>query len=49
LLIGFGWQLQVTHASYHGPIAFALLAIASGLWLARKRPPAAKLSPATTA
>ena len=48
LLIGFGWELQVAHASYHGPIAFALLAIASGLWLARKRPPAANLSPATT-
>ena len=49
LLIGFGWELQVAHASYHGPIAFALLAIASTLWLARQRPPAANLSPATTA
>jgi hypothetical protein len=49
LLIGFGWELQVAHASYHGPIAFALLALASGLRLARKSPPAANLSPATTA
>ena len=48
LLIGFGWELQVAHASYHGPIAFALLAIASGLRLARKSPPAANPSPATT-
>jgi hypothetical protein len=49
LLIGFGWELQVAHASYHGPVAFALLAIASGLRLARKSPPAANLSPPTTA
>ncbi len=37
LLIGFGWELQVAHASYHGPIAFGLLALASALWLWRKR------------
>jgi hypothetical protein len=49
LLIIFGWELQVAHASYHGPIAFALLAIASGMRLARKRPAAANLSRATTA
>jgi hypothetical protein len=35
LLIGFGWELQVAHASYHGPVAFTLLAIASVLRLAR--------------
>jgi hypothetical protein len=44
LLIGFGWQLQIAHASYHGPIAFALLALASGLMLARTRPQAATLA-----
>jgi hypothetical protein len=32
LLLGFGWELQVSHASPHGPIAFALL-IASALWM----------------
>ena len=36
LLIGFGWELQVAHASYHGPIAFSLLAMASALILSRK-------------
>jgi hypothetical protein len=36
LLLAFGWELQVAHASYHGPIAFALLAIASALRLSRK-------------
>jgi hypothetical protein len=39
LLIGFGWQLQVAHASYHGPIAFSLLAVASTLWLSHQRTP----------
>ena len=38
LLVGFGWELQVAHASYHGPIAFSLLAIAAALLLSRKRP-----------
>ena len=38
LLIGFGWELQVTHASFHGPVAFSLLAIASVLLLYRKDP-----------
>jgi len=32
LLVGFGWELQDSHASPHGPIAFALL-IAFGIWL----------------
>ena len=38
LLVGFGWELQVAHASYHGPIAFALLAIASVIYLYHTRP-----------
>jgi hypothetical protein len=32
LLLAFGWQLQTSHASPHGPIAFALL-IAAALWI----------------
>ena len=43
LLIGFGWELQVAHASYHGPIAFSLLAIASVLLLIRNGPLPAKI------
>ena len=35
LLIGFGWELQIAHASYHGPVAFALLALAAALHLTR--------------
>lgn len=31
LLLGFGWQLNTSHASPHGPIAFGLLIVAS-LW-----------------
>jgi hypothetical protein len=31
-LLGFGWELQVSHASPHGPIAFALLIVAAG-WI----------------
>lgn len=38
LLIGFGWELQVAHASYHGPLAFSLLAIASAFHLTRQDP-----------
>jgi len=38
LLIGFGWELQVAHASYHGPLAFSLLAIAAALHLSRQDP-----------
>ena len=37
LLIGFGWELQVAHASYHGPIAFGLLMIASIIYLYQNR------------
>ena len=40
LLVGFGWELQVAHASYHGPIAFSLLALAAALHLTRRNPPA---------
>lgn len=37
-LIGFGWELQTSHASPHGPIAFALLIIAAGwIWWAQRR------------
>lgn len=32
LLVGFGWELQVSHTAPHGPIAFALLIIAA-LWI----------------
>ena len=36
-LLGFGWELQTSHASPHGPIAFALLIVASGwMWWARR-------------
>ena len=40
LLIGFGWELQVAHASYHGPVAFSMLALASALHLTRRNPSA---------
>ncbi len=33
LLVGFGWELQVSHAMPHGPIAFGLLILAA-LWMA---------------
>jgi hypothetical protein len=46
LLLGFGWELQVAHASYHGPIAFSLLAVASGLWLSHRRPLGSAVAPA---
>lgn len=32
LLVGFGWEIQVSHASPHGPIGFALLALAAA-WI----------------
>jgi hypothetical protein len=32
VLVAFGWELQVSHASPHGPIAFGLL-IVSALWM----------------
>ena len=38
VLVAFGWELQTSHASLHGPIAFALLIIASAwLWWAQLR------------
>jgi hypothetical protein len=38
VLVAFGWELQTAHASPHGPIAFALLIVASvWLWFGRKR------------
>ena len=38
LLVAFGWELQTSHASPHGPIAFALLIVASAwLWWAQRR------------
>jgi len=39
LLVAFGWELQVSHAAPHGPIAFALLlAAAFWLWWVWRRP-----------
>jgi hypothetical protein len=38
VLVAFGWELQTSHASPHGPIAFALLVVAAvWLWWARGR------------
>jgi hypothetical protein len=38
LLVAFGWELQLSHAMPHGPIAFALLTVAAlWLWWARHR------------
>jgi hypothetical protein len=38
VLVAFGWELQTSHAAPHGPIAFALLIVASGwLWWTRRR------------
>lgn len=48
LLVGFGWELQIAHASYHGPIAFSLLAISSALRLARRVPLSQTTSPASS-
>jgi hypothetical protein len=37
-LIAFGWFLQVSHASYTGPLAFALLIVSAlSMWFAAKR------------
>ena len=43
VLIAFGWELQTSHAAMHGPIAFALLVVASAWlwWVRRRRVPAA--------
>jgi hypothetical protein len=32
VLVAFGWQLQTSHASPHGPIAFVLL-IVGAIWI----------------
>jgi hypothetical protein len=41
VLVVFGWELQTSHAALHGPIAFALLFVASGwIWWVRRGPPA---------
>lgn len=32
LLVAFGWELQLSHTAFHGPIAFGLL-IAAALWI----------------
>jgi hypothetical protein len=32
ILVGFGWEVQVSHAALHGPTAFGLLAVA-GVWI----------------
>jgi len=32
VLVAFGWTLQVSHAAFHGPIAFGLLIVAS-IWI----------------
>jgi hypothetical protein len=38
VLSAFGWELQTSHAAMHGPIAFALLIVASAwLWWVRRR------------
>jgi hypothetical protein len=45
VLIAFGWELQTSHASPHGPLAFSLLVVAA-LWMgwsARRATQAANL------
>ena len=39
VLLAFGWELQTSHASPHGPIAFALLIVAAGWvrWTRRRQ------------
>jgi hypothetical protein len=37
LLLGFGWELQMSHTMPHGPIAFSLL-IAASIWIWAKQP-----------
>jgi len=49
LLVGFGWELQLTHAMPHGPIAFSLLIVAA-LWMAwSERRATRPLSPSASA
>jgi hypothetical protein len=42
LLVAFGWELQLSHTAFHGPIAFALL-IVSALWMRLEHPRRAPL------
>jgi hypothetical protein len=38
VLVAFGWELQLSHASFHGPIAFGLLIVAAvWIWWAGRR------------
>jgi hypothetical protein len=37
VMLAFGWQLQIAHASPHGPIAFAFLIVAA-VWMRLRRP-----------
>jgi hypothetical protein len=46
LLVAFGWELQTSHASPHGPIAFGLLIVAA-LWIAVGRARPTDRAPAT--
>lgn len=41
LLVGFGWELQLSHTMPHGPIAFSLLIVAAAwIWWAGRKPTA---------
>lgn len=46
LLVAFGWELQTSHASPHGPIAFGLLIVAA-IWVAVGRARPTVRAPAT--
>lgn len=49
LLVGFGWELQLSHTMPHGPIAFGLLFVAAAwIWFARVRA-RQRAAPAATA
>lgn len=41
MVFAFGWELQVSHTAFHGPIAFALLLVAAAWigWEGRKAQP----------
>ena len=43
VLLAFGWELQDSHASPHGPVAFALLIVAAvWMWWSERRVPQLK-------
>lgn len=48
LLVAFGWEIQTSHASPHGPIGFTLLAVAA-TWLRLAGAPRASSTPAAVA